>query len=168
MNNASKNRIFSKKSVVLFLVFIIVFFSLSFSFMGKSKPQHKMFSDIESLNVLSKFISEEIEEDSFLKELDPMDSFCYKVKWNSKNYYVYAYIFETSSQCMQYVKNRRMPYNGNLSYHLSSNFIKSKYVVYSDNKVLYIDGPGVKSMYSFIDYIGQNFDIILNMPRNKM
>lgn len=63
---------------------------------------------------------------------------------------------------MQYVKNRNMPYYNNENLHLSSNvFFSSKYIVYSNDKLLYIEGPGIRSLLEFLNYIGQGFNITL-------
>ena len=146
----------------IFITFITLFFVLGFSVLDRDH-QHKLFSNIEAMNILSSFITEEINEDKCLGELVPVDSFLCKVKWNNTNYRVYAYVFEDDSQCMQYVKNRKMPYYGSDSYHLSSNVLfSSKYIICSNEKVLYIEGAGLNSLFDFLDYLGQDFDILLD------
>lgn len=163
MKKTKASNSYLKTVFIIFVTFIVLFFVFSFYSLSKpSEHQHKMFSDIESLNILSPYATKEIEEDEYLGTLSPTDSFTYKIKWDKKVFYVYAYVFENDSQCMQYIKNRKIPYYDNESYHLSGNiFFTSKYIVYSNNKLLYIDGPDEDSLMDFLDFIGQEFDIIL-------
>ncbi len=147
----------------IFITFIILFFVLGFLVADKhAEHQHKVFSDIEALDILSPYITDEITEDKYLGEIVPVDRFTYKVKWNNASFSVYAYVFEDELQCMEYIDNREIPYYDNESFHLSGNiFFTSKYTVYSNNKCLYIDGPGEDTLMKFLDYIGQDFDIVI-------
>lgn len=149
--------------LIVFIVFIIIFFVFSFSALSNDTDrQHKIFSDIEALSILAPYETEKIEGDKYLGDLVPIESFNYRIKWEKKDFYVYAYVFEDDLQCMQYIKNINIPYYDNESWHLSGNvFFSSKYIVYSNNKVLYIDGPDEDTLMAFLDYIGQNFDILL-------
>lgn len=153
-----------KRALIVTGFFILFYFVLFVSSSNSIREhQHYMFSDIDMLEILNQYKIEEIDEDACLGELVPVDSFLCKVKWNNTNYHVYAYVFEDDSQCMQYVKNRKMPYYGSDSYHLSSNVLfSSKYVICSNEKVLYIEGAGLNSLFDFLDYLGQDFDILLD------
>lgn len=157
-----KNRI--KIIITATITFSIVFFVITIS-MTKDQINRKyyMFSDIDLLNVLSPHILMPIENDSYLNDTVPLDSYSYKVKWEGKKYSVYAYEFEDSSQCMQYVTSRMgMNFNDESSYYLNSNvFFFTKYIAFSDNKLIYIEGTDIKSTFSFLDYIEQDFDIDL-------
>ncbi len=150
-----------KSILILFIVFVVAFFIYALSTADDTLAQeHLMFSDISSMDILNEYVTEEIKEDKYLGDISPLESFTKKVKYNKKSVYVYAYVFEDASQCEQYVRNRKMSYYDEESYHLSGNiFFSTKYIVYSNNKVLFIDGPGQTAFYEFLNFVQQNFDI---------
>lgn len=157
-----KNRI--KLISTIIAILIIAFFVISIS-MTKDQINRKyyMYSDIELLDVLSPHIVMPIEYDRYLNDLIPIECYLYVIEWEEKEYSVYAYEFENNLQCMQYVKNRtQMKFDDDSSYYLSSNvFFKTRYVAFFDNKLIYIEGPDIKSTFSFLDYLEQDFDIDL-------
>lgn len=149
----------------MMVILIISFFVLAISTTKDHiNRNHFMYSDIELLDVLSQYIIMPIDEDSYLNGLIPLEHYLYKIEWAEKEYSVYAYEFENSLQCMQYVSSRmRISFDDNSSYYLSSNvFCKTRYIAFSDNKLIYIEGPDIKSTYEFLDFIEQNFDVDLN------
>lgn len=157
-----------KKRLVYIITFmgvlIISFFVLTIS-MTKDQlnRQYYMYTDIEALDVLSQYIVVQIEDDKYLNDLVPVERLTCNVKWEEKSYSVYAYVFENSTQCKQYVTNRmQKSFDDNNSYYLTGNgLFKTRYIAISDNKLLYIDGPDIKSTYNFLDFIQQDFDINL-------
>ena len=163
LKNAKVLNSYLKTVLLSFIIFVVIFFVFSFCSAGKlAEHQHKMFNDIDSLSILSKYQADEIKEDKYLSNLEPIDSFTYKIKWNKNIFYIYAYVFEDDLQCKQYISNRKIPYYGNEGYHLSGNiFFSNEYIVYSNNKLLYIEGPGEDSLMEFLDFVGQNFDIVI-------
>lgn len=150
-----------KSILILFIVFVVAFFIYALSTADDILAQeHLMFSDISSMDILNEYVTEEIKEDKYLGDISPLENFTKKVKYNKKSFYVYAYVFEDASQCEQYVRNRKMSYFDEESYHLSGNiFFSTNYIVYSKNKVLFIDGPGQTAFYEFLNFVQQNFDI---------
>ncbi len=152
-----------KRIIIIAVVLIITYFVAAFSITKDTAGhQYRIFSDIEALEILNEYTVSEIKEDNHLGGLSPLEDFTYKVKWGNKNFDVYAYVFENNLQCMQYVKNRKMSYYDEESWHLRSNvFFSTEYIVYSSNRVLYIDGPGNTSFYEFLDFIEQGFDITI-------
>lgn len=146
--------------IVLFIVFFVTTISMT---KDQINRKHYMFSDIELLDILSPYIIMPIENDRYLNDIVPLDCYSYKIKWEGKKYSVYAYEFEDSSQCMQYVTDRmKMNFNDESTYYLSSNvFFYTKYIAFADAKLIYIEGPDIKSTFGFLDYLEQNFDIDL-------
>lgn len=150
-----------KRIIILFIAFIVAFFVYALSTADDVLSQeHLMFSDISSLDILNEYVTEEIKEDKYLGDLSPLESFTKKIRYNKKSFYVYAYVFEDASQCEEYVRNRKMSYYDEESYHSRGNILtQTSYIVYSNNKVLFIDGPGQKAFYEFLNFVQQNFDI---------
>lgn len=151
-----------KRAIIIMVVLIPVYFISAFLITGNIVGrEYRMFSDIDALEILNEYKIKEI-KDKCIDELNPLESFSYQVRWNKKNFDVYAYVFEDNSQCEQYVKNRKMSYFDEESYYSTGNiFFKTNYIVYSNNKVLYIDGPGHTAFYEFLDFVEQNFDIVI-------
>lgn len=153
-----------KSFLFTFIGFIIIFVILAISTFNTGEDyQHRIFTDISDLDVLAEYTTEKISNDKFLVELIPQDTYRAKIKWVNKLFYVYAYEFETTTDCMEYVKNRKMSYFDDESFHLSGNILtNNKYIVYSQNKVLYIEGPALKYLYDFLDFTSKDFDNIID------
>lgn len=162
INKKRNNRL---KLIIFSFIGYIIFFSLVAisTFNTGSDYQHKIFSDINDLDILTDFTADIIKSDKYLKDLVPTDSFRAKIEWENKPFYVYAYEFETDEDCMQYIKNRNMSYFDKESYHLSGNILShNKYIVYSQNKVLYIEGPALKHLYDFLEFATKDFNNIID------
>lgn len=162
INKKRNNRL---KLIIFSFIGYIIFFSLVAisTFNTVSDYQHKIFSDINELDKITEFTAETIKNDKFLKDLVPVDSFRAKIKWQNNLFYVYAYEFESAADCMKYVKNRKMSYFDEESYHLSGNILSyNKYIVYSQNKVLYIEGPYLKHLYDFLEFATNDFNNIID------
>lgn len=162
INKKRNNRL--KLFLIIFIGFIVFFIFLGITtFDTGNDYQHKIFTDINELDKITEFTAETIKNDNYLKDLVPVDSFSAKIKWHNNLFYVYAYKFESAADCMKYVKNRNMSYFDEESYHLSGNILShNKYIVYSQNKVLYIEGPALKHLYDFLEFATKDFNNIID------
>ncbi len=154
----------TKITIITIGLFIVLFFVTSIiNIIATHEHKHYMFSDIKALDVLSPYTTEQIAKDKYLDDVIPINRYTYEVRFSGDRFSVFAYEFENNTECMQYIENRvQMRFEKTQGYHLSSNvFFNTKYIAYSENKLLYIEGPGYESTYEFFDFIEQDFDIYL-------
>lgn len=151
-----------KTIILISMIFIISYFIVAiFSTNEHARHQYRMFSDIESMDILLPYIVENIEEDKYLQDIKPVKKFCNKIKWQNNTYDVYAYVFFNSNECREYVNNRtKRNIEKEKSFLMYGNiFFSTEYVIYNENSLLFINGTSANTMYEFLDFIEQNFDV---------
>ena len=148
-------------AMLSFLLFVIAFFAFAFTEYAKTKDfEFRVFHNISSFRILDEYIKEPIVEDEYLDDIEFVECYRNIVEWEDKEYKVFAYTFSDVSQSQQYIKNRT-DYSSKQTknYKLSSNIVsKTRYWIYEDEHLIYIDGPSSNSMHLFLDYLQQNFD----------
>ncbi len=158
MNKRAINIIIITGSLVI-LFFVIAIINTK----DINEHEHYMFSNIDELTILSPYITEQIENDNFVNDLEPINQYTCKVQFSENNFTVFAYEFKSDLQRVQYIENRmQMTFADSQGFFLTSNmFLKTKYIAYFENKLLYIEGSGLKATYEFLDYLVQDFNIFL-------
>jgi|GEM_PF-2881649 len=161
-------RMSKSKSVLLiafaFLFIMIVFISV-FLICTFTEYEHKMFSDINMINIPEDYVIEGIPYDKCLKNIQPIEKYTKIVLWNDKEYYICAYEFENTEDSKEYAYNlmpAKNKYRGNSDYReVSTIFFVTDYVAYYENKIIFIRGSDIKSMHEFMEWLTTDWDIVL-------
>ena len=144
--------------------FIISFFALSLSSVGnKFGRQYRIFSDIEAMDILLPYVTENIDYDKYMKEIEPTKQFCKKIEYEIKYFEVYAYVFNSSEELYKYVKNRTdRSIENNKGFQMYGNiFFSTEYFIYYENSLLFIKGSASESVLELLDFIQQDFHVEL-------
>lgn len=150
--------------VSVFLLLVSTYFISSIlmtkDYIGQSR---RMFSDIDSLQILLTYCVDKLDDDKNVMSLNTVEKFSYQIEFNEKEFKVYAYEFEDGIQSNEYIERTTgLRFTDNESYYMTSNsFFRTKYIAFSNENVLYVIGPDIKSTYEFLSYIEQSFDIEL-------
>lgn len=163
MKNIHSKKIPLAMFLSMILLIIIFFVSGILSYLKNENFEYRMFNSISSFEVLNEYVQAPIESDKYLDDLVPIDYFRNVVKWNGKKYEVYAYVFSDVNQCHEYIKKRtNISFIENkYAFSRGNLFFATEYIVFMDNMLLYIDGPGYNDMYSFLNFLQQDFDVEL-------
>lgn len=150
--------------VIVFISLIVSFFVVSISKTSKySTHKYEIYGNFSDLQILEPFVIDDIDADKFLKEKNPIYSFCNKVKWNDNDYTVYAYSFEDVNSCKEYVKDRtRHNPRTDKGYFMYGNvFFSTEYVVFNQNNMLFVQGKSIDEMYAFLGFLNETFDVVI-------
>lgn len=146
-----------KFAIIFTSSLIVLWFMVAISTMSDTHyHKHKMIESISVLDCLSSYVVDDIESDEGLFDVsEPVQSFCKKIRWNGKRFDVYAYEFTDTQNCKKYIKNktRRTAAQDKGFYMYGNIFLSSEYVIWDENTVLYIKGPGVKKMHEFLIFL---------------
>ena len=143
-----------KKSIIYILIAIIAILLLTFSvyyiakniFGEKATVEYRCFESIEELDFLNDNIIKELPllKDKNLKST-PVKYWCNQIEYNDRKYNLRAYVFQSVEDTRNYFK-KVMNTNGfeHFGYSCSSKsifwFSKTKYVIYNENCLLFIEG----------------------------
>jgi len=162
MDKASKKRLIIIVTVTV--LFILYFFaSMTISVFKYADEDIKMFSDISMLEVYEEYAVKDIDNDKNLKELEPVKEFTKILKWNNKKFRVYAYEFNSDTQCKTYIENvLDVRLTGNMGFHGHGNGLTNfEHCIFYENNVLFIDGPGYDAVTEFAVWLSENWDIVI-------
>ena len=159
--------------IIIPIIVIIVFASFIFAhFLITKNIQKRMFAKIEDFSKLKPYEigDADIIDTSDLSNYEILESYERKVKYESEEYDVYAYIFANSIDCYHYFSGSFSTFpsdeyeSWNYSLTLGVEYGNGQYcdfVIYSDNKLYRIIGKDKKGVIRFLNWLNKDFEIEL-------
>ena len=156
--------------IIIPIIVIIVFASFILAhFLITKSIQKRMFTKIEDFSMLKPYEigDADIIDTSDLSNYDILETYEKKVKYESKEYDVYAYIFASSMDCYHYFSGSFLTFpsdeyeNWNYSLTLGVEYGNGQYcdfVIYLDNKLYRIIGEDKKGVINFLNWLNKDFE----------
>ena len=153
-----------KKKIVLTFIIgsIVILFFVSVIWFLVSNPiriNYRNFSNIQDFDALNSFILEDELTDGKIQALIPESSFVHYVKYNGKDFRVFAYVFQNQEETICYFKNctgKSQTVESNFSF--SSNGFRSSFIAFQNCCVYRVEGGSPRSVIEFVEYVSLLFD----------
>ena len=148
--------------VVIGVVAVVSYFVVSIINSQNSPNYYKIYTDISDLEKLNPYITKELDTgcDANLKRIKPLESWTNEVQYGGCNYVIYAYVFENLTDAQTYYHNiEGLPPKGNHTYHMASNYLKTKYYCYYGQFAYYVAGENEKDFSSFMAFMTEDYSI---------
>ncbi len=167
MRREKNVKIFSTWNIILIVISVIVSiaFGISFIDMVLSSPlfvpiEMKIFGDFSELNILDEYAIQELDDECGDLQSNVLESYCRKIEYDGKTYSLYAYTFQNNDDGLKYfnekteqnIKNRKHGF-----FRKGWMNISNKYIAFSENRALYIEGTDGKKFDKFLAFMFETF-----------
>lgn len=155
----------NKLLITAIIIVVFTFISLSLVLFFTTEPINNLvFTNIDSFNKLSQYVTKDIATDDKLNGLLPEQSYTKEILYNGHTYSVYAYVFADTTTTISYFKsctgkNTDTEYNFSMSTNVLSN---SDYVAYAGCCIYRVVGNGYREFTNTVNFINASFPIDLN------
>ncbi len=148
--------------IVMLLLIILMFVAFFLNSIRFPRFHYRNFADIKDFDALNACILEDELVDSKIKTLTPEASYVHYVKYNGKQFRVFAYVFSNLDETICYFDNctGQSPILES-NFRLSSNGFHSSFITYQDCCVYRVEGSYPNSVAEFVEYVSSFFDLPL-------
>ncbi len=156
-------------TIIAILLFNILIFVVAFrNMVAFPRFHYRNFSDIHHFNALNSYILEGELSDSKIKTLTPEASYVHYVKYDEKEFQIFAYTFSNLEETISYFNNctGKSPILES-SFRLSSYGFHSSFITYYDCCVYRVEGGSPQSVAEFVEFFSSFFDLPLETAGEK-
>ncbi len=160
MKKKELNRVYAVSVIVImWILFILVFVFAILTFFNPLKYHYRDFSDIQDFDALNSYVLEGELSDSKIKALTPEASYVHYVKYNGKQFRIFAYVFSDLEETICYYEKctgNSPPFE---SYHsFSSKLFHTSFITYQNCCLYRVEGGNSNSVIEFIEFVSSFFD----------